>query len=176
MILDNNVPVAEPVTLEQAKAHLRVDHDDDDALIAGLISAAREHCESYTQTVIAERLVTVTFDGFKDRLDLGVWPVKSVEAVQYEFMPSSYMSMSSAGYSLDAYAKPAVLKTEDAPQTTGNPNCVVVQIIAGMDNVPKAVTQAMLLLIGHLYENRESQSIPDGCETLLQPHRLGMGL
>lgn len=42
-------PVAEPVSLEQAKLHLRVDYPDDDTLILALITAAREYAEAYQQ-------------------------------------------------------------------------------------------------------------------------------
>jgi len=41
-------PAVEPVTLDEAKAHLKVDTTDDDALIATLISAARAKAEWHT--------------------------------------------------------------------------------------------------------------------------------
>lgn len=47
--------VIEPVTLEEAKAHLRVEFDDDDTYITALISAAREYVESFQNRYIAER-------------------------------------------------------------------------------------------------------------------------
>ena len=48
--------ITEPVTLAEAKLHLRVEHSDEDAYIGGLISAAREYAESFTNRLIAPRV------------------------------------------------------------------------------------------------------------------------
>lgn len=48
--------IIEPVTLEQAKTHLRVEHDDEDDYILSLISAAREYAENFTGRLLAERV------------------------------------------------------------------------------------------------------------------------
>lgn len=189
-ILDNNIPAVEPVTLAEAKLHLRVDHNDEDALIASLISAAREHAEQWTQTVIAERAVTVTFDAFPtdgEALELGVWPVKSVSSIQAEIIPSVYQTLPAGMYSLDIYAKPAAVRdTMGWPASTGRSNSVVVNVVAGPAEAPKSVKQAILLLVGHWYDNREAVHVslnglapvetPKGVDALLQPHRLGIGL
>jgi uncharacterized phiE125 gp8 family phage protein len=188
-ILDNQVPAAEPLTLEQVRKHLKVDVIDginpDDDLILWLISAAREHVEQNIQTVIATRAITVTADGFaEDALDLGVWPVKSVTTLRYEMFPGTYSTVPSAYYTLDVYSKPAVLRAVSGwPQSTGRPNSVIVELVAGMDEVPKSLKQAMLLLMGHWYENREAVNIgnitselPKGVDALLTPHRLGQGV
>ena len=45
--------MAEPVTLEEARLHLRVDHTDEDALIGSLIIAARELAEHETGRVFS---------------------------------------------------------------------------------------------------------------------------
>jgi uncharacterized phiE125 gp8 family phage protein len=57
-------PAAEPVTLELAKLHLRVDFPDQDALISGLISAAREYCEQVIQRAIYNQTYVLSLDQF----------------------------------------------------------------------------------------------------------------
>jgi uncharacterized phiE125 gp8 family phage protein len=59
-------PAVEPVALSEAKAHLRIQHDDDDDVIAALIAGARVHIETQTRRV----LITQSW-----RLTRDVWPV-----------------------------------------------------------------------------------------------------
>ena len=55
----------EPVTLEEARVHLRVESGAEDLLIVGLIGAAREWAEVVTRRA----LIDTTY-----RLDLSGWP------------------------------------------------------------------------------------------------------
>lgn len=59
-------PAEEPLSLAEAKLHLRVDFSDEDALISALISAARQAAE----TITARQLVTARWkyilDAFPD--------------------------------------------------------------------------------------------------------------
>lgn len=54
--------MAEPITLVEAKSHLRVIFDDDDSYITALISAARQYAEQYQNRVYVEPDPTVTAD------------------------------------------------------------------------------------------------------------------
>lgn len=73
----------EPISLADAKAHLRALDDSEDNLIAGYIRAAREWVEDYTGHVLLRRLLTEEFQEFGDYLTLWHRPVISVEAVDY---------------------------------------------------------------------------------------------
>jgi uncharacterized phiE125 gp8 family phage protein len=57
-------PATEPVSLTEAKLHLRVDFSDDDALITALITAAREHCEQIMQRSIFNQTYVLSLDQF----------------------------------------------------------------------------------------------------------------
>lgn len=57
-------PVAEPVSLAEAKQFLRVDYADDDVLITSLITAAREFCEDWTHRAFYNQTWTRSLDNF----------------------------------------------------------------------------------------------------------------
>ena len=84
--------MAEPLTLEETKEYLRIDSNNEDTLIASLITVAKEHCENYLQASLPEE-------------------------------------------------------------------------------VPMPVKQALLILIGHFYEERAGESIPNVVYVLLSPYR-----
>lgn len=57
-------PVAEPITLAEAKTFLRVDGTDEDLLIAALIKASREACEVFTGRSFCNKGYLMTLDSF----------------------------------------------------------------------------------------------------------------
>ena len=62
--------LVEPVSLSEAKAWARIERDDEDALIAGLIRAARQAVEAMTGLVLAQRGFRLALDpGAAGRLD-----------------------------------------------------------------------------------------------------------
>jgi uncharacterized phiE125 gp8 family phage protein len=61
---DLTQPAAEPLTLLQAKTHLRVDYSDDDSYITALITAARQHVERLMNRAIFNRSMLLTLDYF----------------------------------------------------------------------------------------------------------------
>lgn len=181
-------PAVEPVTLDEAKQHLRVDASDEDALIAALISAARirleEHCE--------RAFITQTW-----RLSLSGWPVSgeivlprpallTVTGITYVDSANVTTTYDAANYAVVTDAEPGIVMLKSgcswpsAELMVGLPvrvayTCGYGSIAA---NVPGPIRAAMLLLVGHLYENRESvtaqnlQVLPQGVEWLVEPYRI----
>ena len=194
----NNV-TNEPVSLATAQLHLKLDlvgsppSHPDDALVLSMITAARQDAEKYTGLAVAYQTYQLALDAFpRHAIDLGIWPVSQVVSITYVDRAGVTQTLSAANYTLDTFARPSVIHpTVIWPDTKEMPNAVVVTFRAGFTDgqspnsypVPKAITQAMLLMIGHLYENREAVNVgsivttyPLGYLHLLTPHRLGMGL
>jgi hypothetical protein len=75
------VIVTEPVTLAQAKAWLKVTHDEEDDIISALITAARQICEGYTDLSFVERTVTAVVKNELDNIRLPYGPIGNVTSI-----------------------------------------------------------------------------------------------
>lgn len=167
----------EPVTLAEAKLHLRIDVMDDDTLITALITAAREFAEHYTGRALAPQTLEMALDEFTgDCIDLDMPPVASITSVKYTDAAGVEQTVSSADYSLSAYGNSRRIDLgygKTWPSTQEIPDAVRIRYVTGYTTAPKAVKSALLLLIGHLYENRQSVStlnsneVPMGARALL---------
>lgn len=119
-----NPPAEEPVSLAEAKLHVRVDITDDDALISALITAARQAAESLTGRQIVTARWKLVLDSFPGLSLMGVpagqsfslpghaillpkCPVQSVVAIQYLDMASTLQTMPPTDYVVDAACEPA---------------------------------------------------------------------
>ena len=179
-------PTAEPVTLQEAKDHLRVDGTDEDTLISALITAAREHVDGrdgWLGRAICTQTWDCSFDAFPadGLLYLPLAPVQSITSVKYIDPDGVQQTFSSSNYALGAdldWSPRVVLGWGKSwPSIRAVPDAVTVRIVAGYASVPKPICQAILLLIGHLYENREASSsvamheVPFSVSALLAPYR-----
>lgn len=61
---DITAPAVEPITLAQAKQHMRIDYTEDDSYIEALITAARQYVEKATNRAIFNRKMRMTLDYF----------------------------------------------------------------------------------------------------------------
>lgn len=183
-------PTVEPVSLDEAKAHLRVDIEEDDWLIAMLIEAARMHVEQH----LKRPLVTQTWELAADRFPAGrCWrvplpPLQSVTSIKYTDDAGVESTVSSDDYVVDSAAEPGriVLKDNVAwpSATLAAAGGVKVRFTAGYGlpvAVPMPIKHAILLLVGTLYENREDtlvaqgvtvMRLPFGVVALLMPYRV----
>jgi len=171
----------EPLSLYEAKAHLRAaDCDDEDDLIAALIATARQALEDRLQRALVPSTWRLSLPGFGAALELPMPPTVSVQAVRYWDAAGAQQTLDPAQYMLDAVAEPAQLVPAPGtawPATQERPNAVEVDYTAGYTELPAPLRSWMLLAIGDLYTRRERSAekpaVPqDFADGLLDPYRI----
>lgn len=164
-------PSSEPVSLSEARDHLRLDTSGsppshaDDTLVQNLIQAAREWCETYTGRSFFEQTWKVQLDEFPEVIRLPRPPIISVTSIQYVDTSGDTQTLSSSIYRVDAEgARITEAYSQVWPDTRDVTNAVTVTYKAGYDSgnspqdasaIPQAIKQAILLLVGQMYEHRE---------------------
>lgn len=158
-------PAAEPVSLPEAKAHLRVDIADDDALISTLITAAREYCEAFQNRAYITQTWQLWLDAWPEgrEIKLPKPPLQRVNGIRYYGEDGIEYILPSEDYFVDTQSEPGRVVLAPGKSWPGialrPTNGVVVEFVAGYGNataVPQRVKQAILLLVGHWYEHREA--------------------
>lgn len=167
-------PKSEPVTLEEAKAHLRVINGAEDSLINGLITTAREYCESYQNRAYITQTWELWLDKWPEKnfIKIPKPPLQSVQSVKFYSIDGTEYTLDTGEYYVDDKSEPGRISlayNKSWPSVTLRPiNSICVTFTAGYlptgegenedpaGNVPQAVKQAVKLLIGHWYENREA--------------------
>ena len=154
------------VSLSEAKAHLRVDSSDEDTLITAMITSATETAEQITGRAIMPQTWELTLDAFPNALELTRVPAISVTSIKYFDAAGVQQSLASNAYALDnaddfgfAYIVPAY--GTEWPVTRDQINAVAVQYVAGYANaaaVPGPIKAWIKLVVGAMYENRESEA------------------
>lgn len=156
-------PPTEPVSAAEAKRQCNVLHDDDDALFAALISAARDHVERYCGTPLATQTVEVKCDDFCDMARLPVAPAQSVSSISYVDTAGDDQTLPTSVYEerfdgLEAAVVPAYGQRWPAKQIGSR---VTLTAVVGYEATPPAVKHAMLLWIAEAYLNRENAETPE---------------
>jgi uncharacterized phiE125 gp8 family phage protein len=177
-------PTTEPITLADAKLHCRVDGTDEDALITELIIVARQYVEGLTRRPLITQSWTYYADDFDYDVELKA-NLRSVTSINYTDTDGNSQLLDSANYSVDTFAYVGVVSPAYGlawPYARFVNNSVAIEFVAGYgvaDDVPSPIKQAMLLLIGHFYQNRESVMVgisvtqtPMAVDMLLNPYRV----
>jgi len=180
-------PTLEPVSLAQAKAHLRVDGEAEDALIQSLIVTSRLHIEA----ALGLALITQTWSFFLDRwpkagrLVLPIRPVVAITHVRVWSEEGTSESIDPTHFLLDGYGLPprlvalaSVAQLDHKRVANGIEIGFTGGFGAASDNVPATIRHALLLLVAHWYEHREPvqigvgvSAVPAMVSELLAPYR-----
>lgn len=174
-----------PVTLADAKKHLRVDADltGHDDVITSLIAAASQHVEAVTGRVLLTTTLELVIDSFPAAIQLPRAPIASVAAITYYDPAGSLQTLSSNRYALDNVSEPGwiVPAGQGWPMVAPGINNVTIRLVAGYADaasVPAVLIHATKLLVGHWFANREAvsdrplQDVPATVAALLANHRL----
>lgn len=178
-------PVLEPVTLAEARLHCRVTHTSEDALITGLITAARENVEQYLRRALVTQTLEYKIPKFSERIYLPRPQLQYVVSVKYLDVDAAEQTLASTYWVAHAPTEGAGYLQRSPlsiwPATALRDDSVRIRYVAGYPDtaspssgsggVPKSIKQAILLYIGDLWENREAQA-----ETLLTENRTVLAL
>lgn len=141
-------PAYEPISLNEAKLHCRVDVTTDDALIASLILAAREYVENQTHRALIQQTWDLKLDRFPcGPIELPKAPTQSVTSVTYLDGAGDSQTWDTDEYSTDLPSGPQAARARiqpansyTYPQTYDEVNAVTVRFVAGYSGSTKAVT------------------------------------
>lgn len=184
----HSAPATEPVTLSEAKSHLRIDDTSEDTLITALISAARQVCENITRRAFVTQTYRLYINNFpfSRRIVLPRAKLQSVTHIKYYDVNGNLQTLSDTNYYVDTYSEPGEVYLKDEFTwpivQSGRINAVEIEYVVGYGvaaNVPEAIKSAIKIYIAHLFEHREpiitgtSQSnVPMSVEYILMPYRV----
>lgn len=176
-------PATEPVTLVEAKLHLRVDDAADDSLINTLITSAREQCEHILGRSIMPQtweLVLNSFPADNSDIELLYPSIISITSVKYiDALTANEVTLAANQYVLDKDAEPGWLMPASGitwPDTLDVTNAVRIRYTAGYADaasVPAGIKNWIKLAVGVWYRNREA-GVEAAIATL--PHDFFSGL
>lgn len=190
LILDT-APATDPVTLAEVKAHIRVDHADEDASIADMILAATHRFDGRDGSLglcLITQSWTLTLDAFTAEIAIPLPPCQSIDAITYVDPGGVPQTLDAGAYQVFGLGSTDGAKVRPAygtswPAIRNQPDAVAITFTAGFgDNpgdVPEPIRTAIKMRVGHLYENRESVVIgtgyntetPDGPEDFVRNYR-----
>jgi uncharacterized phiE125 gp8 family phage protein len=181
-------PEVEPITLEEAKTHLRLDSDADDAYVSALITAARERVELFLRRALITQVFELTLDHFPHGMrssNIPRPPIQEVEHVKYIDTSGIVQTLPPETYAVDTSSNEigriALAWNRFWPIARCSINAVVIRFVAGYGDapgdVPQAIRHGILIEVSNLYENREDVVVGQAVnmmavsERLLWPYR-----
>jgi uncharacterized phiE125 gp8 family phage protein len=180
-------PALEPVSLAEAKAHLRVDDSAEDALISSLIITSRLHIEAALSLALLTQTWAYWRDAWpaRDSVELPLRPVQAITSVRTYAESGAASVLAPDIYALDGdRLTPRLLRRglQTWPRPGRARSGIEITMVAGFGatttDVPAPIRQALLLLAAHWYEHREPVEIgtsltpiPNMVSELLAPYR-----
>jgi uncharacterized phiE125 gp8 family phage protein len=180
-------PSVEPITLAEAKAHCRIDSDDEDMLVSSLILAARLHIEQTLDLALISQGWSLYLDKWPggSHVELPLAPLIGVQSIKTYDADDEAAVVDPGNYSLDAASRRPRIAFGSGisrPVPGRSINGIEIAFTAGYgataDDVPMPIRQAIKMLVAHGYEAREpvvieqhAESVPATVASLIAPYR-----
>ena len=173
-------PTVEPITLDEAKLHLKVDGSDDNALITALITTARQLAERETKRAFITQTWEMYLDYAPEEIEIPKPPLQVTSL--------SIKVIDEAGS--ETVVDPTTYDVDESENSPGRvklrSGCIwpshryfasfIIEFKAGYGDaatdVPEALKQGILQLLSHLYDNRGAEEIPKGIKALFWPFKI----
>ncbi|CAD7027304.1 phage gp6-like head-tail connector protein [Pseudorhizobium endolithicum] len=178
-------PAAEPLTLAEVKAHLRLDDGEEDALLLSLLATAREHLERETGLCLMAQSWRLHLDDWPADgiIRIAKSPVQAIPAVTVFDAEGEPLQVPLEDHLLDGEGRPARLWLRNPPAPGQSMNGIEIGFSAGFGeagtDVPDTLKRAMLIHVGHMFAFRgvispdqQPAGIPDGYDRLVAPFRM----
>jgi len=181
-----SAPAALPISVAEAKAQMRVEGNDDDTIIERLVNAAVAFVD--VQGVLGRAMITQTWGEWiapnPSTVMLSLGPVQSVSAIKYYDVDGVLQTATLADFNVFGTPNRITItpKTGKAwPTTQTRDDAIKIEYVIGYGNaasdVPQTVRHALLMLVAHWYENRETtqekqmQDLPYGFMEMMNIER-----
>ena len=181
-----SAPAAEPITAAEAKAQMRVEHTDDDTLIDRLVDTAIDFVD--VTGSLGKAMITQTWGEWfapnPGSIVLSLGPVQSVSAIKYYDTDNALQTATLSNFHVLGTKDQTVLKPKSGyswPTTFLRDDAIKIEYVVGYgdaaSDVPQTVRHALMMLVAHLYENRElsiersMSQVPFGFEALIERER-----
>jgi len=178
-------PAAEPLSLVDAKRFLRVEHDDDDAIITALVSAARNNVEALTRSALITQTWRLVLDRWPDggRIAPRIGPLRALAAARVFDAAGEASAIDPEIFVVDAaagvLAAPAWSLPVPGRSVAGIELDIEVGFGAMASDVPQTLLQAIRMLVAHWYENRgliaigsSVATMPASVNAMISSHRV----
>ncbi len=176
------------ITLAEVKAQLRVEHNDDDVMIQRLITVAVAYTDvrgALGQAMITQKWAQWMGPNPQQKVALALAPVQSVTAIKYYDVDGALQTDTLANYQTFGTDFTSTVGPKDGfawPVTQNRPDAIRIEYQIGfgdaINDVPQSIRHALMLLVGHWYDNREQsqadklQDIPYGFQELMDISRV----
>lgn len=178
-------PAVEPVALDEMKAYLRVEHGDDDAVIAVLIAGARIHIEAQTKRALITQEWRLLFDAWPrdGRIAVVPAPLQALSAARVHDAEGVASDIDTQAFVPDPGASVLAFVPGALPVPGRRAAGIELDVTVGYGDaagdVPEALRQAIRLLATHWYENRglvatdgQDVLLPSTVHALIAPYRV----